>query len=183
MPDPTSPPPDPGTRPGVEGFSCPDPEKPVKEKIRIVRSRASTVEEYLAELPEERREVVATVRDAIRGHLAPGFAETVNWGMICYEVPLERYPDTYNKQPLMYMALAAQKNHFAVYTTGVYMDPGGEDWVRSAFETAGQKLDMGKSCIRFRKLEDLPLEVIGEIAGKHTVDEFLEAYVAVGRRR
>jgi uncharacterized protein YdhG (YjbR/CyaY superfamily) len=155
----------------------------VKEKIRMVRSRASSVEEYLAQLPEERREVVSIVRDTIRGRLAPGFVETMNWGMICYEVPLARYPDTYNKQPLMYMALAAQKNHFAVYTTGIYMDPGGEDWLRSAFEKAGKKLDMGKSCIRFRKLENLPLDLIGEIAGKQTVDEFLDAYQSLGRGR
>jgi hypothetical protein len=75
----------------------------------MVRSRASSVEEYLAQLSEERREVVSIVRDTIRGRLAPGFVETMNWGMICYEVPLARYPDTYNKQPLMYMALAAQE--------------------------------------------------------------------------
>jgi uncharacterized protein YdhG (YjbR/CyaY superfamily) len=155
----------------------------VKEKIRMVRSRASTVEEYLAQLPEERREVVSRVRDTIRGRLGPGFVETMNWGMICYEVPLSRYPDTYNKQPLMYMALAAQKNHYAVYTTGIYMEPGGEDWLRSAFEKAGKNLDMGKSCIRFRKLENLPLDVIGEIAGKQTVDEFLDAYRSLGRGR
>jgi uncharacterized protein YdhG (YjbR/CyaY superfamily) len=141
------------------------------------------VGEYLEELPPEKREVVARVREEILEHLPEGYRETMNWGMIAYEVPLQRYPDTYNKQPLMYMALAAQKTHFAVYTTGVYMDPNGEEWVRAEFEKAGKKLDMGKSCIRFRRLENVPLEVFGKIAGGQTVEEFLEAYERVGRRK
>jgi uncharacterized protein YdhG (YjbR/CyaY superfamily) len=136
---------------------------------------------YLKELPEEKREVLAKVRGVILENLPEGYRETMSWGMISYEVPLDRYPDTYNGRPLMYMAVAAQKNHFAVYTTGVYMDPAGAEWVRSEFERAGKKLDMGKSCIRFRKLKNLPLEVIGKIAGGHTVDEFIEAYERVGR--
>ena len=147
----------------------------------MARSEAKTVEEYLAELPEDRSAVVAKVRDVILENLPAGYVETMNWGMIAYEVPLERYPDTYNGQPLVYMALAAQKNHFAVYSTGVYMDPHGEAFVRSEFEKAGKKLDMGKSCIRFRKLENLPLEVIGKITAGHSVEEFLDGYEKVGR--
>ena len=139
-------------------------------------SRAGTVEGYLQELPEERRAVVSQVREVILRSLPEGYQESMNWGMIAYEIPLERFPDTYNKKPLMYMALAAQKNHYAVYSSGVYMDPLGESWLRSEFEKAGKKLDMGKSCIRFRKLEDLPLEAIGEVAAAHTVEEFLEIY-------
>jgi uncharacterized protein YdhG (YjbR/CyaY superfamily) len=142
----------------------------------MARSSASTPEQYLAELPPERREVVAAVREVILENLPEGYQEAMNWGMIAYEVPLERCPDTYNGQPLMYMALAAQKNHYAVYTMGVYMTPGGEDWVRTEFEEAGKKLDMGKSCIRFRKLEQLPLEVIGRIAGGMEVDGFIEGF-------
>jgi uncharacterized protein YdhG (YjbR/CyaY superfamily) len=149
----------------------------------MARSEAISVDEYLAELPQGRREVVSAVRDVILRNLPEGYEETMSWGMISYEVPLKRYPDTYNKRPLMYMALAAQKNHFAVYTTGVYMDPRGEEWVRGQFEKAGKKLEMGKSCIRFRKLENLPLEVIGKIAGSQTVEEFLEGYERVGRRK
>lgn len=148
----------------------------------MARSEARTVQEYLAELPEEKREVVARVRQAILANLPPGYVETMNWGMVCYEVPLERYPDTYNGKPLSYLALAAQKHHFAVYAHGVYMDPTGEARVRSEFEQAGKKLDMGKSCIRFRKLEDLPLEVIGRIAGAQTVEEFLDGYEKATRR-
>jgi hypothetical protein len=142
----------------------------------VASSKASTVEEYLQELPEDRAAVVSEVKDVILKSLPRGYEETMNWGMIAYEIPLERYPDTYNKRPLMYMALAAQKNHYAVYSSGVYMDPLGESWLRSEFDKAGKKLDMGKSCIRFRRLEDLPLEVIGKVAAAQSVDEFIGAY-------
>ncbi len=142
----------------------------------MARSEAKTVEEYLNELPEARRAVVSRVRNVILEHLPEGYEEGMNWGMIAYEVPLERYPDTYNKQPLGYMALAAQKTHFAVYASGIYMNPQGESWLRSEFEKAGKKLDMGKSCIRFRKLENLPLEVIGKVAGAHSVEDFIGIY-------
>ncbi len=149
----------------------------------MASSEAKTVEQYLKELPPEKSEVISRVRDVILENLPEGYQETMNWGMISYEIPLERYPDTYNKKPLGYMALAAQKNHFAVYTFGVYMNPDGEEWVKKEFEKAGKKLDMGKSCIRFRKLENLPLEVIGKIAAGQGVDEFLEAYEKVGRKQ
>lgn len=88
----------------------------------MVRSEAGTVEAYLEELPPERREVVSEVREAILEHLPDGYEETMNWGMVSYEVPLERYPDTYNGEPVMYAALAARKRHYALYLTGVYMD-------------------------------------------------------------
>ena len=142
----------------------------------MASSDAKTVKEYLEELPEERREVVSRVRDTIVGNLPEGFEETMEWGMISYQVPLSRYPDTYNKKPLMYMALAAQKNHYAVYSSGVHMDPLGESWLKKEFERAGKKLDMGKSCIRFRKLENLPMDVVGKIAAAQTVEEFIEIY-------
>ena len=149
----------------------------------MAKSNAGTVREYLSELPAERRNVVSQVRDVILENLPEGYEETMNWGMISYEVPLERYPDTYNGQPLGYLALAAQKNHYAVYAHGIYMDTEGETWVRAEFEKAGRKLDMGKSCIRFRKLEDLPLNVIAQIARVRTVDQFLEGYEKVTRKR
>jgi uncharacterized protein YdhG (YjbR/CyaY superfamily) len=148
----------------------------------MARSEAKTVDEYLDELPEDRRSVVAEVRRTILANLPEGYQETMNWGMIAYEVPLERYPDTYNQQPLMYMALAAQKNHYAVYSSGVYMDPQGESWLADEFEKAGKELDMGKSCIRFRKLENLPLDVIGKITAAQGVEDFIALYEA-GRKR
>src|SRR5687767_4872060 len=92
----------------------------------MASSSATTVEGYLDELPAERRVVVAAVRDTIRKTLPKGYRETMNWGMITYELPLERYPDTYNGQPLMYAAVAAQKHYYAVYLTGLYQDPEGE---------------------------------------------------------
>src|SRR5207248_6246879 len=107
----------------------------------------------------------AAVRQGVRGDLPRGYREAANWGMICYEVPRERYPDTYNGQPLCYAALAAQKNHYAIYLTCVYQDPEQAAWLKGEFRKAGKKLDMGKSCLRFKRLEDLPLEAIGKVIG------------------
>ena len=87
-----------------------------------MQSNAATVDQYLAELPEDRREVIQKVRQVIRQNLPKGYEEVMNWGMITYQVPLEVYPDTYNKQPLMYAALASQKNHMAVYLSAIYLD-------------------------------------------------------------
>jgi hypothetical protein len=96
--------------------------------------------------------------------------------MISFEIPLEAYPRTYNGQPLSYAALAAQKNHYALYLMAVYGDPAGEAQLREAFAQAGKKLDMGKSCVRFRKLEDVPLDVIGEIIASTPPDELIATY-------
>ena len=138
-----------------------------------MRSDADTVEEYLEQLPEDRRRAIGRVRHTIVERLPPGFEEAMNWGMIAYQVPLETYPDTYNGEPLMYAALASQKNHMAVYLTGIYM----EDEARAAFEEAyratGKRFDVGKSCVRFRKLEDLPLDLIGDTIASMSVDSFL----------
>ena len=144
----------------------------------MATSSATTVEGYLDDLPPDRRAVIATVRDTIRKTLPDGYRETINWGMITYEVPLDRYPDTYNGQPLMYAALAAQKNHYAVYLTGLYQDPDEEKRFRAEFAKAGRKLDMGKSCVRFRKLEDLPLDVIGRTIAATPPEKFIARYEA-----
>lgn len=145
----------------------------------MARSEAATVEEYLGGLPADRRAVIAAVRDVVLGHLSAGYRETMNWGMICYEVPLERFADTYNGQPLMYAAIASQKNHSALYLTCVYQDPALERALRAEFERAGKKPDMGKSCIRFRSADDLPLEGIGRIIAAVTPEEMIERYVTV----
>jgi uncharacterized protein YdhG (YjbR/CyaY superfamily) len=146
-----------------------------------MRSDAATVEDYLSGLPADRREAIETVRDVIRANLPDGLEETMNWGMIAYEVPLERYPDTYNKKPLMYAALASQKSHMAVYLTGIYMDDRARQEFEEAYEATGKRLDVGQSCVRFRKLDDLPLGLIGETIGSVGVDEFIDRY-QVGRR-
>ena len=148
----------------------------------MASTSAETVEAYLDELPPDRRAVISTVRDTIRKQLPEGYRETMSWGMITYEVPLERYPDTYNGQPLMYAALAAQKNHYAVYLTGLYQDPEDEKRFRAEFAKAGRKLDMGKSCVRFRKLEDLPLDVIGRTIASTPPEKFIKRYEASRRR-
>lgn len=144
----------------------------------MVSSRATSVEDYLAELPQDRRDVVSAVRDAILRNLPAGFVERMNWGMISYEVPLERYPNTYNGQPLLMAAVAAQKKHYAVYLTSPYTRPGGEDEIRRAWEKAGYPLDMGKSCVRFRRLEDLPLAELGREIAATSVDDFIRQYEA-----
>lgn len=142
----------------------------------MVQSKATTVKQYLDELPDDRRKAIAEIRKVICKNLPRGYDEVMRWGMICYEIPLKRYPDTYNKQPLMYAALASQKNHLAIYLTHVYQCPKTSAWLKDAFAKAGKKLDMGKSCIRFKKLDDLPLEVIGEAVGRQSVDQFIAFY-------
>lgn len=142
----------------------------------MVSSTAETVEEYLAELPDDRRDAIEEVRDVILENLPDGYVEAMNWGMISYEVPLDRYPDTYNDQPLAYAALASQKNHMAVYLTSVYADGETEEWFRSEYEATGKKLDMGKSCVRFKSIDQLPLDLIGRVIAGTPVEELIDIY-------
>lgn len=144
----------------------------------MVTSKAESVDEYLAELSDDRRDAIAEVRDVILANLPDGYVETMNWGMISYEVPLERSGSTYNGQPLMYAALASQKNHMAVYLTSVYAKEETEEWFRQRYEASGKKLDMGKSCVRFKTLDQLPLDLIGEVIAGTSVDELVETYRA-----
>ncbi|HEX2092862.1 MAG TPA: DUF1801 domain-containing protein [Longimicrobiaceae bacterium] len=148
----------------------------------MASSSAATVEEYLRELPEDRRTVVSRVREVILRSLPHGYRESMSWGMISYEIPLERYPDTYNGRPLGYVALAAQKNHYALYLMGVYGDPEQETRLREEFRKAGKKLDMGKACLRFRKLEDLPLDAIGQVVAGIPPEGFIARYEASRRK-
>lgn len=148
----------------------------------MVKSKATTVEEYLAGLPEDRRAVMAEVRKLILEHLPAGYQERMNWGMIAYEIPLERYPKAYNEQPLGYVALAAQKQYYALYLMGVYGDSEQEKALRQAYAAAGKRLDIGKSCLRFRKLEDLLVEPIAEIVAS-TPPEVMIAQFEASRQR
>ena len=138
-----------------------------------MQSSATTVLEYLESLPEDRKSSIAQVRQVILENLPEGIEETMNWGMICYEVPLEIYPDTYNKKPLMYAALASQKNHMAVYLSGIYCDDSLREKFERDYKASGKKMDMGKSCVRFKKLENLPLDVIGWAIGATDMDSFI----------
>jgi hypothetical protein len=142
----------------------------------MAKSNARTVEDYLNELPAERRAVIEQARQVILDNLPPGYQEAMNWGMISYEVPLARYPKTYNQQPLSYAGLAAQKNGYSLYLMCAYNGALQEGWLAERFAAAGKKLDMGKSCLHFRRLDDLPLEVIAEAIALVGVDEFIAQY-------
>ena len=148
----------------------------------MASSTATTVDDYLAELPPERREVVTAVRDVVRRNLPAGYQERMNWGMISYELPLEQYPNTYNGQPLNYAALAAQKNYFALYLTNVNQSAEQESWLKGEFKKAGKKLDMGKSCLRFKRIEDLQLDAIAKLIASTPPQKFIEQYEASRKR-
>lgn len=147
-----------------------------------MKSDAGTVQEYLDALPAERRVVVSAIRNVVLRSLPVGYAESVGFGMLSYVIPLERYPDTYNKQPLGYAALAAQKNHYALYLTRPYMDAEHAEWLKEEFGRAGKKLDMGKSCLRFKSLDDLPLDVVGRSIASTPPDDFIARYEASRKR-
>jgi hypothetical protein len=147
----------------------------------MATSAAATPEAYLADLPPERRDALGAVRAMILKHLPKGYRESVNWGMLSYEVPLERYPDTYNGRPLCYVALASQKHYCSVYLMGVYQDPAQETELKAAFKREGKRLDMGKSCVRFKRAEDLPLDAIGKLIAAVTPEALIERSKSLGR--
>jgi hypothetical protein len=134
------------------------------------------VKKYLDDLPEDRRAVVSTVRELVLKNLPAGYEETFAHGMLAYVIPLSRFPTTYNKEPLTYIALAAQKNYYSLYLMGTYSRSEGEAELRAAFEHAGKKLDMGKSCLRFKRLEDLPQDVISAEVASIPPERFIEFY-------
>jgi hypothetical protein len=140
-----------------------------------MHSDATTVDGYLASLPPDRRDAVEAVRAVILENLPDGFAESVGHGMIAYVVPLSTYPDTYNGEPLTYAALASQKRHLSLYLMSVY----GSEAIRERFEAeyraTGAHLDMGRSCVRFTRLADLPLDVVGRAIAAMTCAQFVAA--------
>ncbi len=138
-----------------------------------MQSKATTIDEYLHGLPEDRASQLIQVRNVILKHLPQGYEEVMNWGMITYQVPLNIYPDTYNKKPLLYAALASQKNHMAVYLSGIYMFEDRHTGFEKAYRETGKRFDVGKSCVRFRKLDDLPLDLIGKTIASLSLDEFV----------
>jgi uncharacterized protein YdhG (YjbR/CyaY superfamily) len=142
----------------------------------MARSDAQSADEMIAALAPERREAIATVREVIRANLPAGFEEGMQFGMIGWYVPLERFPDTYNGQPLGLVSLASQKNYMALYLNTVYGDPATERWFRARWATTGKKLDMGKSCVRFRTLDELPLDLIAETVARVPVDAYIARY-------
>lgn len=144
-----------------------------------MQSKAKTVEAYIQSLPIEQAEVVRQVRAVILKNLPKGYEEGIQYGMIGYFVPLSLHPAGYlNKKdvPLPFMALASQKNYFSLYTMTVYGNKDLALWFKAEYQKGGYKLDMGKSCIRFKKLEQLNLAVVGELVAKVPVKKFIEAY-------
>ncbi|MBN8863740.1 MAG: DUF1801 domain-containing protein [Sphingobacteriales bacterium] len=151
-----------------------------------MQSAATTVKAYLEELPADRREAINRLRQEIRKNIPEGFKEEMNYGMIGYVVPHKLYPAGYHcdpKAPLPFMSVASQKNFVAVYHMGVYSIPAINKWFVEACARAGiTKLDMGKSCIRFKNLSKIPYEVIGELASKMKPEEWIAYYEKVIKR-
>jgi len=144
---------------------------------------ASSVKEYIDALPEDRQKVIKKIRSIIKKNLPKGFKETLSYNMIGWVVPLSKYPDGYHcnpKLPLPFINLASQKNFVALYHSGVYADPKLYKWFVAEYpKHADRKLDMGKSCVRFKKMDDIPYDLIGELVSKITVDDWIERYEKV----
>lgn len=145
-----------------------------------MQSTAKTVQEYLETLPEDRKSVMKALRETILEYLPEGFAETMTYGMITYVVPHSLYPHGYHcdpKQALPFVSIASQKNHIALYHMGLYGDQALLLWFEERWkQISSKKLDMGKSCIRFKKPEDVPLKLIGELMAKISPQEWIDVY-------
>lgn len=145
------------------------------------RVHAASVPDYLAALPPERRKAIAAVRKVIRANLPRGYEEGPLFGMISYYVPLTRFPDTYNGQPLWLAGLASQAAYMSIYLMCVYGDAKLRASFERDFRAAGKKLNMGKSCVRFKSVDDLPLDVIGKAIAAVSVDDYIAHYNEVKR--
>ena len=132
--------------------------------------------EFLDALPPDRRAALEVVRKAILDNLPDGYQEIVDFGMLAYVIPLETYPKTYNGHPFMYAALASQKRHMAVYLMNIYGNTETEQWFTEAYRASGKRLDMGKSCVRFKSLGDLPVELVGQAIAKTSPAEYIQIY-------
>ena len=141
---------------------------------------AQNINDYMEALPEERKQIIGEIRQAILENLPDGFEETTEYGMITYYVPHSIYPAGYHvnpKDPLPFMALASQKNHIAVYHMGIYMEDELLKWFKDEYsKEISTKLDMGKSCIRFKNTKKIPIELIGKLAAKLTPKEYIKLY-------
>jgi hypothetical protein len=150
-----------------------------------MQSKAKTVQDYLGSLPADRRKELEAVRKVIRKHLPKGYAEMMQYGVIGYAIPLKLYPAGYHcreNEPLPYAGLAARKNGYSLYLCSIYTDKATDAWFRKACKASGKKLDMGKSCIRFKKADDLPLDIIGQAIARMPVKEYIRCYEAARNR-
>lgn len=151
-----------------------------------MQSKAKTVSQYLKELPADRKAAMVKLRQVIKKNLPKGFAEGMGYGMMGYDVPFSIYPAGYHcppRQPLPFMGIASQKHFIALYHMGMYADPKLLKWFTTEYKKrVPGRLDMGKSCIRFKKLDQIPFELIGELAGKMTVADWIKLYEAALKR-
>jgi len=141
-------------------------------------NEAASAEEYIAGFDPDRRAQLGTVRDVINQHLPAGFEEQMDFGMITSAIPLSVYPGTYNGHPLGIAALASKNSHMAVYLTGLSTSESDEQWFREQYAQHALKLDMGKSCVRFRSLDQLALDVLGDVISKTTPEVVIARYEA-----
>ena len=158
---------------------------PAKSRAKAKPDRPATVDAYLASLTPEKRAVIEEARAFVHKHLPQGYAEFMNWGVINWGSPLEEFADTYNGQPLCYVALGAQKNYNSLYLMGVYgsngeyTTPFSGKFLADAFKTAGKRLDMGKCCLHFKTLDDLELVSVAQVIAMSKPKEYLAYYKRV----
>lgn len=149
-------------------------------------SKASTPEEYMNELPEDRKSIVGKLRQTILDNLPKDFEEGMGYGMLSYHVPKSVYPNGYHcdtKRPLPFISIASQKNFVAFYHMGIYAQAELLDWFVNEYpKHCSTKLDMGKSCIRFKKPENIPFDLLGELTKKMTVDQWITLYESQYKR-
>jgi len=141
-----------------------------------MRTNATTIAEYLQQIPQRWKPLIMEARNRLLTSIPFGYDESLRWGMISYEVPLQMSGPTYNGQPLMFAALAAQKNYCSLYLSAIYGDPARRQQLEKAFDEIGKRPNLGKSCVRFTSLQDIPLEMIGDMLSQIPVDEFLAIY-------
>jgi hypothetical protein len=139
-------------------------------------SNVKTPAQYVASLPADRAKTVAAVRAFVNQYIPSGYEECLVWGTIGWTIPISRYPDTYNKQPICYVALSSQKNFFSLYLMGAFWSESQLAQLKAAFQAAGKKLDMGKCCVHFQSPDDLPLEAIGSLISAIGSEQWIEMY-------
>jgi hypothetical protein len=133
-------------------------------------------------LPEERKAAISAVRSVILANLPPGYEETVQHGMLSYVIPLATYPVTYNKLPLLFAGLASQKNYMTVHLMNIYGNPADEEWFVQRYTATGKKLNMGKSCVLFKTIDDLLIDLIGEAVARTPVESCIQLYESARKR-
>jgi len=139
-------------------------------------SNVKTPAQYIASLPADRAKTIRAVRAFVNKHIPRGYEECLVWGTIGWVIPLSRYPDTHNKQPMCYVALSSQKNYCSLYLMGAYGSASQLKQLKTAFQSAGKKLDMGKCCVHFESPDDLPLAAIGELISAIPSEKWIEMY-------